>query len=134
MITIDKEKIGAEYIVLADSEENKNTSHGEVKNYKKDIDNNKLIITFDYMNSTDYHDFTIQKNDVLKIKSEMDSGNTWVKITQGQLWNSKIQKVPITNNKEMTIDLSQWKDGEIVVWVVVENGKDGLIQIEHIEN
>ena len=34
----------------------------------------------------------------------------------------------------MTIDLAQWQNGEIVVWLVVEKGEDGLIQIEHIEN
>lgn len=58
----------------------------------------------------------------------------WIKITQGDLSLSDIQKAKAENNKEITVELSQWEKGEINVWLVVENGENGLIQIEHIEN
>ena len=134
MIEIDKEKIGAEYIGLEEKSFNKNDKYGVVTNYESSLNEGVWTIDFNYMNGTAYQDFTIETDDVLLINSKVDRGEVWIKITQGDLSLSDIQKVQAINNKETTIDLSQWQNGEIVVWLVVEKGKDGLIQIEHINN
>lgn len=136
MVEVDKEKIGVEYMGLVEYEidADSNGTRGEVKNYESSLNKNLWTTEFDYMNGTDYQDFNIEIDDVLLINSKVDSGEVWIKITQGDLSLSEIQKVQAISNKETTIDLSQWQNGEIVVWLVIEKGEDGLIQIEHIEN
>lgn len=134
MIDVDKEKIGAEYTGMEEAEIVTENTHGMVKNYKSSFNKNIWTVEFDYMNATGYEDFNIDTDDELLISSKVDSGEVWVKITQGDLSLSEIQKVQVIPNKENTVDLSQWKNGEIIVWLVVENGEDGLIQIEHMEN
>ncbi|KGR83359.1 hypothetical protein [Lysinibacillus odysseyi] len=136
MIEVDKEKIGAEYTGVDGyvTGEDNNGTCGEARNYESSLNENVWTTEFDYMNGTGVQEFTIETADILRINGKFDKGEVWIKITQGDLSLSEIQKVQAINNKEMTIDLSQWQNGEIVVWLVVEKGEDGLIQIEHLEN
>ncbi|MHB8125348.1 MAG: hypothetical protein ACYDEJ_06820 [Desulfitobacteriaceae bacterium] len=129
-INFNKEKIGNEYTVIKDMELASNDSHGLVKNYHNNFQNNLWTTTFDYMNSTAYQCLEIDHRDTLKVKSKLKSGNVWVKITQGDLSKSKIQKVQSVNDETVTIDLTQWEPGEINIWLVVENGESGTIRIE----
>lgn len=136
MIEVEKEKIGAEYTGLDEVEDvvERNGTRGVVNNYKSNLNENIWTTEFEYMDGTDYQDFTIENDDKLIVNSNVAKGEAWIKITQGDLSFSEIQKVKAENNKEITIDLSQWEKGEITVWLVVENGENGLIHIEHIEN
>ncbi|NLY79051.1 MAG: hypothetical protein GX072_03870 [Lysinibacillus sp.] len=138
IIKIEEERIGVEYTGFNEIEDgvdvDSNGTRGEVKNYESNLNENIWTTQFDYMNGTDVQAFTIENDDILKINSNVDSGDVWIKITQGDLSLSDIQKAKAENNKEITVELSQWEKGEINVWLVVENGENGLIQIEHIEN
>lgn len=134
MIEVEKEKIGNEHTIYEDNSVVKGDKYRVATNYKGNLNEGVWTIAFDYMNGTEYQNFTIKSDDVLRINSKVNSGEVWIKITQGDLSLSEIQKVQAINEKETTIDLSQWQDGEIFVWLVVEKGEDGLLQIEHIEN
>jgi hypothetical protein len=133
MINVEKERIGNEYTVIEDQELNPNDSHGNVKNYRSNFSDNIWTTKFDSMNSTGYMTLEINRYDTLKINSNVDSGEVWVKITQGDLAKSKIQKVQAVNSETITADLKQWEPGEIVVWLVVKKGENGVIQIEHVK-
>lgn len=133
-INDSKEKIGSEYTVFEGNEIDTSDSHGAVENYESSLDENIWTTKFDYMNSTGSQFFIIEPDDKLVINSTVSSGEIWTKITQGNLAESEIQKVQVKNDQEVTMDLSQWKNGEIAVWLVVKQGEDGLIKIEHIKN
>jgi hypothetical protein len=131
---INKEKIGVEFTVVENSKKEPSDSHGRVENYEKIIKDNRWITKFKFMNSTDVQGFKINSSkDILQVKSDLDKGEAWIKITQGDILESDIQKVKINSEKTTNIDLSQWKKGEIIVWLVVENGENGSININHIK-
>ena len=134
MINVDKERIGGEYVVIEDRDElSPNDSHGSIKNYSSNFSDNIWTTNFDFMNSTGHMSIEINPDDTLKINNNVDSGAVWVKITQGSLARSEIQKIQAVNGKVITADLSQWEPGEIQIWLVVKDGKNGEIQIEHME-
>lgn len=70
-------------------------------------------------------------DDTLEVSNKVGSGEVWVKITQGDISRSEIQKVHIPNNDSQTINLNQWNSGEISIWLVVKEGTNGEITIKH---
>ncbi|MGY4690739.1 hypothetical protein [Salibacterium sp. K-3] len=130
---LGNERIGVEYTVMEENEIGTEDPHGAVKNYERTLNKGLWTTDFSYMNSTASQTFTITPDDSLRIHRTIDSGDVWVKITQGDLIESDIQKVHMTK-KETTVDLSRWKSGKIVVWLVVKKGRNGSIQIEHLNN
>ena len=134
MIVVDREKIGAEYTGIQEMNNVTNDKYGIAKNYESSLNGDIWTTSFNYMNATGYQDFVIGTDDALLIDNKIENGEVWIKITQGDLSLSSIQKVRATNNDVTKVDLSQWENGEIVVWLVVEKGENGLIQIEHIKN
>ncbi|MFZ7121292.1 MAG: hypothetical protein ACOWWH_10110 [Eubacteriaceae bacterium] len=125
---IDQERIGAEYTVIEGDEDH--GSHGSVNGYKTEYNFLCNTIKFDYMNSTESIVFNINPNDTIEVTNEIESGEVWVKITQGDITRSKIQKEHIPNNETITIGLSDWKTGEISIWLVVEEGIKDQISIK----
>jgi hypothetical protein len=129
-IDVHQEKIGSEYTVREDQDLGPDNSHGSVQNYHSDYQGKRWTVTFDAMNSTAYLPLSIDSRDTLKIKSKLVTGTASIKITQGALDNSALQKVQLVNDEAVTLDLSQWQTGEIAVWLVVENGESGILQVE----
>ncbi|KUO63217.1 MAG: hypothetical protein APF84_13615 [Gracilibacter sp. BRH_c7a] len=129
-IDANQEKIGSEYTVLEGQDLAPDNSHGSVKNYYSDYQGKRWTVTFDAMNSTAYQSLEIDPHDKLKIKSKLLQGTVWIKITQGALNNSALQKIQLVNDETITLDLSLWQTGEIAVWLVVENAASGIIRVE----
>lgn len=134
MVEVDREKIGAEYTSIQKTNNVANGKYGIAKNYKSSLNEDIWTTSFDYMNATSYEHFVIGTDDALLIDNKIENGEVWIKITQGDLSLSSIQKVRATNNDVTKVDLSQWENGELAVWLVVEKGENGAIQIEHIKN
>lgn len=128
-IRINKEKIGNEYIVY---ENGGGDSHGSEEGYSVDSDSHSITIKFNSMNSTQDYTVNIEPDDTLEVNTNIEEGKVWVKITQGDLNKSDIQSELIPNNETKIITLDKWDSGEIVVWIVVEDGVNGEININHM--
>lgn len=133
MAVIDKEKIGVEYTVMESNTCDSYDSHGYVENYSSDFEDNVWTTKFDFMNSTGNMKLEIDPEDILKVNSKFNTGEVWLKITQGDLIESDIQKVEVKSGEEVTADLSQWESGNIEMWLVAKKCKNGLIKIEHVK-
>lgn len=129
-IDVNQEKIGCGYTVPEGPDLAPDNSHGSVKNYHSDFQGKLWTVTFDAMNSTAYQPLEIDSRDTLKVRSKLVSGTVWIKITQGDLSKSALQKVQLVKDETITLDLSRWETGEIAVWLVVENGESGIIRVE----
>lgn len=105
-------------------------THGPATNYRSDFQNKTWTVTFDAMDSTAYYALEIDPRDKLKVKSKLINGTAWIKITQGDLSTSALQKAQLFYDETTTLDLTQWQTGEIAVWLVVENGESGMIRVE----
>ena len=122
-INVDKERIGVEYTVITDQPISTNDSHGSVENYTSDYSKDIWTTKFDSMDSTGELTLDIEAEDSLKITCDVTVGDVWLKITQGDISKSKIQKIQGKNGETVEVDLSQWNSGE-----------NGIIKVEHLKS
>lgn len=125
---INKEKIGNEYTV---SELGNNDSHGTVEGYTINGDYQSMNVKFDFMNSTQDYTFNIKPESTIDVTNNIEEGKVWVKITQGDLSQSDIQSKFIYNNQTASVKLDQWEPGDIIIWLVVEDGVNGEISVKY---
>lgn len=116
-----------EYETFGDSDFRK------VIDYTNEFKNNIWNIKYKEMNGNDLTHMNIKSNGKLKVNSKTEDGEMWVKITQGSVIESYIQKQKLLHDGINIVDLSRWEDGEVTIWLVAENSTNGDIKVEFVE-
>lgn len=116
-----------EYETFGDSDFRK------VIDYTNNFKDNIWIVKYKEMNGNAMKKIDIQATGKLNVTSTTEDGEMWVKLTQGYVVNSSIQKQKLPSNGSTTIDLSKWKDGRLTIWLVAENSTNGDIKVEYVD-
>lgn len=116
-----------EYETFGDSDFRK------VIDYTNNFKDNIWIVKYKEMNGNAMKKIDIQATGKFNVTSTTEDGEMWVKLTQGYVVNSSIQKQKLPSNGSTTIDLSKWKDGRLTIWLVAENSTNGDIKVEYVD-
>lgn len=127
-----REGLGCDNTVL-EYETFGNSDFRKVIDYTNEFKKNIWYIKYKEMNGNDFKRIKIKSTGTLKVTSKTEDGEMWVKITQGSLAESDIQKQKLLHDGISILNLSQWEDGEILVWLVAENSTNGDIMVEYVE-